>query len=310
MSQDIITSTLSGAIRAGTPLLFASIGEILAERSGILNLGIEGMMLMGAFSGFSVAYLTGNLWLAVLVSTIVGGIFAALHAFMSITLRINQVVSGLALVFLGEGLSGFWGKAYVGVQITSFQSFKIPLLGNIPYIGEILFDRDILVYIGYITVPIVWWFLYKTTAGMNLRAVGEAPEAADARGLNVALTRYVYTIIGGFFSGIAGAYISLAYTPMWVQNMTAGRGWIAVALVIFAIWDPVIAMLGAFAFGGISVLNFSFQIVQIPIPVNITNMFPYIFTILVMLFASSDRIKKRFGAPTALGIPYSREDKT
>ena len=310
MSQDIITSTLAGAIRAGTPLLFASVGEILAERSGILNLGIEGMMLMGAFTGFSVTYITGNLWLAVFLAVIVGGVFAALHAFMSVTLRINQVVSGLALVFLGEGLSGFWGKAYVGLQIPSFQSVKLPLLGSIPYVGAILFDRNVLVYMGYVIVPIVWWFLYKTTAGMNLRAVGEAPAAADAKGINVSLTRYVYTIIGGFFSGLAGAYISLAYTPMWVQNMTAGRGWIAVALVIFAIWDPVIAMLGAFAFGGISVLNFSFQIIQLPIPVNITNMFPYIFTIFVMLFASSDKIKKKFGVPSALGIPYSREEKT
>lgn len=309
MTQDIITSTLSGAIRAGTPLLFATLGEILAERSGVLNLGIEGMMVMGAFTGFAVSYMTGNLWLAVLAAILVGGVFAALHAFMSVTLRINQVVSGLALVFLGSGLSGFWGQPFVGVQAAKFVSFKVPLLGNIPYVGEILFDRDPLVYIGYILVPLIWWFLYKTTAGMNLRAVGETPEAADARGLNVTLTRYVYTIVGGFLSGLAGAYISLAYTPMWVQDMTAGRGWIAVVLVIFAIWDPLIAMIGAYLFGGISVLQFGLQIMQIPIPENVMKMFPYLFTVFIMLFTSSDRIKKRFGAPSALGVPYSREDK-
>lgn len=308
--NDILISTFSGAIRAGTPLLFATLGEILAERSGVLNLGLEGMMLMGAFTGFSVSYMTGNLWLAVLAAILVGGLMAALHAFMSITLMVNQVVSGLALVFLGQGLSGFWGNAYVGMQANSFQNLKIPLLGDIPYVGTILFDRDVLVYIGYVMVPVIWWLLYKTKIGMNLRAVGEAPDAADARGINVVLTRYIYTIIGGFFSGLAGAYISLAYTPMWVQNMTAGRGWIAIALVIFAIWDPIIALIGAYAFGGISILQFSFQILQVPIPVNIMNMFPYIFTVFVMLFASSNRIKKLFGAPSALGIPYSREEKT
>jgi ABC-type uncharacterized transport system permease subunit len=310
MNQDIITSTLSGALRAGTPLLFATLGEILAERSGVLNLGLEGMMLMGAFTGFSISYITGNLWLAVIAAVLVGGLMASLHAFMSITLRINQVVSGLALVFLGEGLSGFWGKSYVGLQAASFSNIKIPFFGDIPYVGPIVFDRDILVYIGYIAVPVIWWFLYKTKAGMNLRAVGESPEAADARGINVVLTRYNYTIVGGFFSGLAGAYITLAYTPMWVQDITAGRGWIAVALVIFAIWDPVIALIGAYAFGGISVLQFSLQIVQVPIPVNIMNMFPYLFTIFIMLFASSNKIKKRFGAPSALGVPYSREEKT
>ncbi len=309
MNQDMITSTVSGAIRAGTPLLFATIGEILTERSGILNLGLEGMMLMGAFTGFAVSYNTGNLWLAVIAAMAVAGLLATLHAFMSITLRVNQVVSGLAIVFLGSGLSGFWGQAYVGVQSPSFVNFKIPLLGNIPIIGEILFDRDPLVYIGYLIVPLVWLFLYKTRYGMDLRAVGEAPDAADARGINVSLIRYIYTIVGGALSGLGGAYLSLAYTPMWVENMTAGRGWIAIVLVIFAIWDPLLAMVGAYLFGGISVLQFGLQVAQIPIPANIMKMFPYLFTIIVMLFTSSERIKKRFGVPSALGIPYSREEK-
>lgn len=310
MNQDMITSTVSGAIRAGTPLLFATIGEILTERAGILNLGLEGMMLMGAFTGFAVSYNTGNLWLAAIAAMAVAGMLAALHAFMSITLRVNQVVSGLALVFLGSGLSGFWGQAYVGVQSPSFTNLKIPLLGNIPIVGKILFDRDPLVYIGYMIVPIVWWFLYKTRYGMDLRAVGEAPDAADARGINVYLIRYIYTIVGGTLSGLGGAYLSLVYTPMWVENMTAGRGWIAIVLVIFAIWDPLLAMVGAYLFGGISVLQFGLQVAQIPIPANIMKMFPYLFTIVVMLFTSSERIKKRFGVPSALGVPYSREEKT
>ncbi len=310
MSQNIVITTVAGAIRAGTPLLFASIGELLAERSGVLNLGVEGMMLIGAFTGFAVSYNTGNLWLAVVVAMVVAALLAALHAFMSVTLRANQVVSGLALVFLGSGLSGFWGQRYVGTQAPGFSNLSIPLLGKIPIIGEVLFDRDPLVYVGYILVPLVWWFLYKTRAGMNLRAVGEAPSAADARGINVSLTRYIYTIVGGAFAGLGGAYLSLAYTPMWVENMSAGRGWIAIVLVIFAIWDPLLAMVGAYLFGGISVLQFGLQVAQIPIPANIMKMFPYLFTIIVMLFTSGEKMKKRFGAPSALGIPYSREEKT
>ncbi len=306
----MIVTTFSGAIRAGTPLLFATIGELLAERSGVLNLGVEGMMLIGAFTGFAVSYSTGNLLLAVGMAMAAAAALASLHALMSVTLRANQVVSGLALVFLGSGLSGFWGQRYVGIQALHFTSFKIPFLANIPIVGEILFDRDPLVYVGYILVPAVWWFLYKTKAGMNLRAVGEAPSAADARGINVNLTRYIYTIIGGAFAGLGGAYLSLAYTPMWVQNMSAGRGWIAIVLVIFAIWDPLLAMAGAYLFGGISILQFGLQVAQIPIPANIMKMFPYLFTIVVMLFTSGEKIKKRFGAPSALGIPYSREEKT
>ncbi len=310
MNQDVITSTISGAIRSGTPLLFATLGEILAERSGVLNLGVEGMMLIGAFTGFAVSYNTGNLWLAVLAAMTAAAALAFLHAFMSITLRVNQVVSGLALVFLGSGLSGFWGQHYVGIQATSFLNMKIPFLSNIPIVGEILFDRDPLVYLGYILVPFMWWFLYKTKFGMDLRAVGESPSAADARGISVNLTRYVYTVIGGSLAGLGGAYLSLAYTSMWVENMTAGRGWIAIVLVIFAIWDPLLAMAGAYLFGGISVLQFGLQVSQTPIPTNIMKMFPYLFTIIVMLFTSSEKMKKRFGAPSALGIPYSREEKT
>jgi ABC-type uncharacterized transport system permease subunit len=310
MSQDILTSTFAGAIRSGTPLLFATLGEILAERSGILNLGVEGMMLIGAFTGFAVSYTTSNLWLAVFAAMGAAAILASLHAFVSITLKVNQVVSGLALVFLGSGLSGFWGQKFVGIQSVSFSNVKIPLLADIPFVGNILFNRDPLVYVGYLLVPFIWWYLYKTKYGMNLRAVGEAPAAADARGINVSLTRYVYTIIGGSLAGLGGAYLSLAYTSMWVENMTAGRGWIAVVLVIFAIWDPALAMLGAYLFGGISVLQFGLQVTQTPIPPNIMKMFPYLFTVLVMLFTSSEKMKKRFGAPTALGIPYSREEKT
>ncbi len=310
MNQEVITSTVSGAIRAGTPLLFATLGEILAERSGVLNLGIEGMMLVGAFTGFAVSYNTGNLLLAVLAAMAAAAVLAFLHAFMSITLRVNQVVSGLALVFLGSGLSGFWGQHYVGIQATSFVNVKIPFLSNIPIVGEILFDRDPLVYLGYILVLFAWWFLYRTKFGMNLRAVGETPAAADARGINVNLTRYVYTVVGGSLAGLGGAYLSLAYTSMWVENMTAGRGWIAVVLVIFAIWDPLLAMAGAYLFGGISILQFVLQVSQTPIPTNIMKMFPYLFTIVVMLFTSSEKMKKKFGAPSALGVPYSREEKT
>ena len=307
-----IEGLLSASIRYGTPLLFATVGEIITERAGVLNLGLEGLMLMGAFTGFVTAYSTGNLWLAFFLSMIVGALFALIHAFMSITLRVNQVVSGLALTMLGSGLSGILGRAYVGRPAVMFQPVAIPGLADIPVIGPAFFKQDPLVYIGYVLTFFLAWFIFKTKAGLTLRAVGEEPAAADARGINVFWVRYLATLVGGGLTAAGGAYLSLAATSMWMENMSAGRGWIAIALVIFAAWDPIKAMLGSYLFGFIMSLQFRLQATgEVHVSANLLLMLPYLVTLISMvLFSLSENFRKRIGAPSALGVPYSREEKT
>ena len=284
MENHLIVAVLATAITAGTPLLFASLGELITERAGILNLGVEGIMLTGAVSGFICAYNTGSPWLGVLMAAGVGMLVALIHAFLTITLRANQVVSGLAITLFGAGLSSFIGKSYVGKILSqSFKPFAIPGLSEIPYIGPIVFKHDALVYLSYILVIVVYWYIYKTTPGLKMRALGENPAAADAMGINVFALRYIYVLLGGALCGVAGAYLSLAYAPSWLENMTAGRGWIAVALVIFALWNPVRALIGAYLFGGIDALGFHLQVVGVPISVFLLNMLPYIFTIVVLV---------------------------
>ncbi len=307
-----IEGLLSASIRYGTPLLFATVGEIITERAGVLNLGLEGLMLMGAFTGFVTAYSTGNLWLAFFLSMVVGALFALIHAFMSITLKVNQVVSGLALTMLGSGLSGILGRAYVGRPAVMFQPVAIPGLASIPIIGPAFFNQDPLVYIGYVLTFFLAWFIFKTKAGLTLRAVGEEPAAADARGINVFLVRYIATLVGGGLTAAGGAYLSLAATSMWMENMTAGRGWIAIALVIFAAWDPIKAMLGSYLFGFIMSLQFRLQATgEVHVSANLLLMLPYLVTLISMvLFSLNENFRKRIGAPSALGVPYSREEKT
>ena len=307
--MNFLTEILKAAVRSGTPLLYATLGEILTERSGVLNLGLEGLMLIGAISGFAVSYLTGNLFLALLAAFVFGALLAFVHAVFTVSLKVNQVVSGLAVAMLGTGISGFWGRSFVGKTATQFYPIKIPLLAQIPIIGPSFFSQDILVYISYLLIPFLGFWLYKTKYGLSLRSVGEKPAAADARGINVSLVRYVYTIIGGAIVSIGGAYLSLAYTSMWVENMAAGRGWIAIALVIFATWDPYKALLGAYLFGGIASLQLRMQAWGVTMPSHIMMMFPYIATLIVLIFTSSEKLKMKLGAPTALGEPYSREDR-
>ncbi len=307
-----VEGLLSASIRYGTPLLFATVGEIITERSGVLNLGLEGLMLMGAFTGFVTAYSTGNLWLAFTLSLVVGALFALIHAFMSITLRVNQVVSGLALTMLGSGLSGILGRAYVGRPAVMFQPVAIPGLEKIPVIGPAFFKQDPLVYVGYVLTFFLAWFIFKTKAGLTLRAVGEEPAAADARGVNVFWVRYLATLVGGALTAAGGAYLSLAATSMWMENMSAGRGWIAIALVIFAAWDPLKAMLGSYLFGFIMSLQFRLQATgEVHVSANLLLMLPYLVTLVSMvLFSINESFRKRIGAPSALGVPYSREEKT
>ncbi len=315
---DLLTSILTITLRAGTSLVSATVGEIYTERSGILNLGLEGMMLMGALSAFVTAYYTGSTWLAVLVAILVGGAMAAIHAFLTVTMRANQVVSGLSLTLFGSGLASFLGQRLgppenngylVGLVGPKFSAITIPVLSDLPVLGA-LFRQDILTYIIYLFVPLAWFYLYKTRNGLNLRAVGEDPQTADAMGIDVFKTRYLYTILGGMLVSLGGAHLSLAYTPGWSENITGGRGWIVVALVIFAMWNPARAILGAILFGGINAVQFRLQAGGTNIPAAFLNMMPYLVTILVLVAITWwEALSKRIGAPAALSKSYMREEK-
>jgi simple sugar transport system permease protein len=303
--MDVITSLLLESLKASTPLLLATIGEIYTERSGILNLGIEGIMAIGAFIGFFIAYTTESLTLSLLAAAIVGLILSALHAISSITFKANQTVSGLALTMLGLGVSSIAGSKYVGLPLTlTLQPIKVPYLANIPIVGA-FFYQDFLVYFSLILAVLMWFFLNYTKYGLQIRAVGENPSAADASGINVELVRYSCTLFGGALQGLAGAYLSLAYLPGWIDGMTQGRGWIAVALTVLAFWDPLKGILGALAFGSIDALQYVLQ--PYGIPVSLLSSLPYIVTIVVMAVATILLAKRRVRPPAALGTPYIRE---
>jgi len=317
MTETMIISLLTITVRAGVSLLYATLGEIFTERSGVLNLGVEGIMLMGAATAFAVAYHSNSAWLGLAVAGLVGMLLSAIHAFLTVTMQADQVVSGLALTLFGTGLSSFMGQrlgpggtTMVGLQAPTFQRFSIPLLEKIPILGPSLFNQDILAYILYLLLPALWFFLYKTQPGLHLRAVGDNPTAADVLGIQVKRSRYLYTVFGGFLMGVAGAHLSMAYLQGWAMNITGGRGWIAIALVIFATWDPFRAAVGALLFGGINALQFRLQAAGTEIPAPFLNMMPYFFTILVLVFITwGESFRKRLGAPAALGNPYIREDK-
>ncbi len=309
--MDVLIPVMAAAVRSGTPILYATLGEILTERSGVQNLGLEGLMLMGAFSGFSVTYSTGDPWLGVLTAFFVGVAISAVHAFLSVSVGANQVVSGLAVTMFGTGASSLLGRKMIGLTVKGFGKVPVPLLSEIPVAGPVLFDHDPLVYISYGLVLFLLWFIFRTRQGLNLRAVGESPVVVDAMGLSAARLRYLYTMIGGGMAAVGGAYLSLAYTKMWGEGMSAGRGWIAVALVIFAVWHPARAILGAYLFGGVGAMQLRIQAAGTSFPAPIMMMMPYLFTILVLLVIS---VKKGKGilidAPGALGVPYSREERT
>ena len=302
----VTLAVLAAAVLAGTPVLFATLGEIYAERSGVLNLGVEGMMLVGALAGFVVTARSGNPWFGAVAAAAAGAGLGAIHAFLSVTLRANQVASGLALTIFGTGLLAFLGRGYVGVPGTGFRAISLPLLGQLPVIGPVLFQQDALVYLSYLAVPAAWYTLYRTRWGLQIRAVGESPEAADAMGVDVARLRFACVVLGGSLAGLGGTFLSTAYTSMWIENMTAGRGWIAVALVIFATWDPLRAAFGAYLFGGVNALQLHLQATGTSLPTYLLLMAPYAFTIVVLVLASQGTARKRLGAPAALSIPYSR----
>ncbi|MBC8063013.1 MAG: ABC transporter permease [Clostridiaceae bacterium] len=309
-----IISFLAAAIVAGTPLLFATLGEIIIERSGNLNLGVEGMMLMGAVMGFMVGLNTGNVFAALLGAMAAGAAGGLIFAFLTITLRANQVVTGLALATFGGGFSSLVGKTLVGqtapVAIkTFFKPYAIPLISKIPFIGPIFFKQDPFVYLGYAIAILTGIYLYNTSKGLNLRAIGENPGCADAASINISLYKYIHILCGGALCGLGGAYLSLVYIPTWQENVVAGRGWIAIALVIFAAWNPYKAIFGAFLFGGLDIIGFRLQGAHIYVVSQyLVDMLPYLVTIIVLVIVSMNKSKKN-APPKNLGTPYFREDR-
>jgi general nucleoside transport system permease protein len=311
VTGDLVIAICLAAIASGTSILLPALGEALTERSGVQNLGVEGMMLMGALFGYIVDIETENIALAFGAAIVAAMSLALVHAFLAVTLRANQIVSGLAVTLFGSGLTAFIGKPFVGAQApVTLSRIPIPGLSQIPVLGTILFTQDPVVYASFILVPVMWYFIYRTRPGLNLRAIGESPATADAMGVGVASRRYLYTLIGGALAGIGGAYLSLGYTSTWVEGMTAGRGWIAVGLVVFGTWDPVRVMTGAYLFGFVDGFQLRAQGLGSTVPSFFLNMLPYLFTVVVVSLSSGERLQRRLGIPRALGLPYWREERT
>ncbi len=304
MNIATLSPILSDTLRAATPLVLAALGELVTEKAGVLNLGVEGIMLVGAVSGFIAAFVTGNLFLGLIASIVSGMAIALIHAALAISLAANQVATGLALTIFGSGLSAFIGAGYVGKTIAGLQPVGIPLLKSIPLVGWVLFNQDILVYSSVVLVILVWWFLRSSRAGLVLRSIGESPESADALGLPVIRMRYLAVLFGGALAGLAGAYLSLAYTPLWAENMTSGRGWIAIALVVFATLKPERILLGAYLFGGVSATGLVLQAMGVDISPYLLSSLPYLATILVLVLISKDEKRIHLGAPASLGQPF------
>ena len=319
MNNAILVVVLASAVTYGTPLLFAALGEVLTERAGVLNLGVEGMMLVGAVMGFwAVQRIPGSgplvLIAAVGVAALAGSLMALIHAFLVITLRANQIVSGLALtIFAGAGgLSSYLGNDLNLANSPADHQFTAFLPNgwqSAPIVGPILFDQTALVYVSWACVALVGLYLGRTRLGLNVRAVGESPAAADAMGINVTAYRYSHTVAGGAFAGIGGATFSLAITPQWVDGLTQGAGWIAIALVIFAFWRPGLCLIGAYFFGAFQGLPYTLQARGVTVASELFQSLPYVMTIVVLVFVSAAGARRRLGAPGALGTPYVREER-
>lgn len=291
-------------ITAATPILLAAIGELVVERSGVLNLGVEGMMVMGAVAGFALTNTTGSTLVGIGVALLAGAAVGLLFAFLTQTLVANQVASGLALTLFGLGLSGLLGESFVGTPGIKLPSLDVPGLSDLPFIGPILFGQDLLVYISFALVGAVSWMLFRTRAGLIIRAVGDNHGSAHSLGYPVVLVRYLAILFGGACAGLGGAYMSIAYTPLWVENMTAGRGWIALALVVFASWIPYRVAIGAYLFGLVSILQLHAQPLGLGVPSQFLSMMPYLVTILVLVIISANRRATRLNTPACLGRPF------
>ncbi len=305
--EEIIISVAQRTLVAGTPLLLGTVGEIICERSGILNLGVEGVMAVGAVSAFIVTHYTGNPWLGLCAAILAGMLISIVHAFASVSLQSNQVVSGLALTMLGLGIAGLLGKPYVGKPLAvKIDVLPIPVLADIPFVGPVLFKQSPFFYLAIVLAIGAWFILEHTLIGIRVRSTGENPKATETQGVNIALIRYWSVIIGGAFSAMAGAHLSISYSKSWIEGMTAGRGWIVIALTIFALWNPLRAIIGAFLFGGIFVLQYLLQ--PVGISPNFLAMLPYMATLLVLLVGGL-RDRRRLNAPAMLAEPYRRGER-
>jgi general nucleoside transport system permease protein len=302
--MDFAVDILLGIIVAATPLLYAALGELVAEKSGVLNLGVEGMMVVGAIAAFSTTIGTGNHAAGVAAAACAGALMGALFGILTLTLRANQVASGLALTIFGLGISALWGQDYSGLSTGKFPRLEFAWLTDIPVAGRLFASLDWLAYAAIVLVAAVAWFLKRSRYGLILRAIGENHEAAHAVGYPVIFCRYCAVMFGGAMAGVAGAYLSIVQTPLWVEKMTAGRGWIALAIVVFAAWRPWRLVLGTYLFGGITVLQLHSQGFGVKIDAQILSMLPYLATILVLVLISHDKTKVRLTAPDSLGKPF------
>jgi simple sugar transport system permease protein len=291
-------------LAAGTPLVFAALGELVTEKSGVLNLGVEGMMLVGAVVAFIVAATTKSAWLGVGAGIVAGAALSLIFAVVTLTLQANQVASGLALSLFGVGLSAFIGLDYVSIVIEPIKPLVIAGLSDIPVIGPLLFGHNPLVYLSLVLFVAIQWFLFRTRAGLVVRAVGESPQSAHAIGYPVVRIRYLAVMFGGACAGLGGAYLALAYNPSWAEGMTAGRGWIALALVVFATWRPWRVLAGAYLFGGVTLAQFQAQAMGIEIPSQYLSMLPYVATIVVLAIISRDATAIKLNAPASIGKPF------
>jgi simple sugar transport system permease protein len=301
MNLYYVSSFIISIMAASTPLLLAASGELITEKSGVLNLGVEGMMLIGAIAGFATAHATGNAYAGVLVAALAGALISMVFAVLTLSLLANQIATGLALTIFGHGFAALLGAGYVGIAAPTLGKLPIPLLSAIPFFGPIFFDQNILIYVSFAAVIAIAWFLRRTHAGLILRAVGDSHDAAHAMGYPVIRIRYAATAFGGAMAGIAGAYLSLYYSPLWSQDLAAGRGWIALALVVFSAWRPFWLLAGAYLFGGITYLSLYLQGLGVPFPSPLISALPYIGTVVVLVLISRDRRRIRLNQPACLG---------
>jgi simple sugar transport system permease protein len=306
MGLELLISIISATVMAGTPLIIAGLGELVTEKAGVLNLGAEGIMSVGAVAAFAVAHATGNYWLAVLAGLCAGTVMALLFAVAALTLMANQVACGLAISILGVGLAAFVGKPLESMSLVAGTPVAIPLLSRIPLLGPALFHQQLLVYFSWVLLAAVAWFLYRSKPGLVMRAVGEAPVSAHAIGYGVVRIRYQAVLFGGAMAGIAGAFMSVFYTPLWVEGMIAGRGWISIALVVFATWRPLRVLVGAYLFGGCMVAQMFVQAsgIHLNVPAQWLSALPYLATILVLVLISHNRSSIRLNSPASLGQPF------
>ena len=302
-----LATLIALTLAAGTPLVLAATGELVTERSGVLNLGVEGMMLVGAVTAFIVAATTRLPWLGVAAGMAAAAALATVFAILTLTLMANQVATGLALSLFGVGLSAFVGLEYVSVVVDGIKPLSIPGVSDLPFVGSLLFAHSPFVYLSVALVALVQWFLFRTRAGLIVRAIGESPDSAHAIGYPVVAIRYAAVLFGGACAGLAGAYLAVAYTPLWTDGMTAGRGWIALALVVFATWKPWRVLAGAYLFGAVTLAQFQAQALGVAMPSQLLAMLPYLATIIVLTLISRDLGAIRLNAPASLGKPYHPE---